>query len=143
MENIISELKQAGYRITQARSIIIKILFNSKSPVTALELLSALEKEGVKVNKTTVYREVDFLLKEKIIKELDFGDGKKRYEMDLSDSHHHHVICLNCEKVEDIELKTDLDSEEKRITQEKKYKIINHSLEFFGYCPKCKEQITA
>jgi len=138
MENIISDLKQAGHRITQARSIIIKILFNSKSPMTALELLSALEKEGVKVNKTTVYREMDFLLREKIIKELDFGDGKKRYEMDLTDSHHHHVICLKCGKVEDIELKTDLLSEEEKIAHEKKYQIINHSLEFFGYCPDCK-----
>ncbi len=112
-------------RSTKARSKILDIFSKSSVPIDALELL-----KKVKVNKTTIYRELDFLLKNGFLNEVNFADGKKRYETKNSD-HHHHLVCLNCEKVSDVEV-------EENFVIPKNFKLIKHNLEFFGYCFNCK-----
>jgi Fe2+ or Zn2+ uptake regulation protein len=136
-EEIISTLREQKYKITKVRSGIIKKFSEAKSPIAAKELLDFFHSQGLKINKTTVYRELTFLLGENIIKEIEFGEGQKRYELE-DFKHHHHLICLKCRKVEDVELKTDLEKEEARFLKENQFKVINHSLEFFGYCRDCQ-----
>jgi Fe2+ or Zn2+ uptake regulation protein len=136
-QEIISTLKQKKFKITKVRSGIVTLFTKAKSPLSAKDLLDYFHNIGIKINKTTVYRELTFLLSENIIKEIEFGEGQKRYEIE-DFKHHHHLICLKCRKVEDIELKTDLEKEESRFLKEKGFKVINHSLEFFGYCTKCQ-----
>lgn len=134
---IITNLKNSGHRITKARSLIVEIFGNSKTPQSAFDILNHLKVKNAQVNKTTVYRELEFLTVQGIIKEVDFGEGKKRYELDDDTTHHHHIICINCRKVEDVDLKIDLEDEEKRIAKMKNFKVLNHSLEFFGLCGNC------
>ncbi len=136
VNGIISKLKSDGFRITPARIKIVDILTKASEPVSAIDLLEVFSNSEKSVNKTTVYRELDFLMEQKLIQSVEFGDGKKRYELNLS--HHHHLICLNCKKVEDVDLKLDLKNEEKRIEKETGFKIDSHSLEFFGFCKKCQ-----
>lgn len=134
---IVQQLKSQGHRITKARSAIIESLMESKSPVWVGELDEKLKSGGVKVNKTTLYRELDFLLAQKIVKEIQFGEDKKRYELAES-AHHHHLVCINCKRVEDIDLQNDLSKQEEIIKKTKNFRVINHSLEFFGLCRNCQ-----
>jgi Fe2+ or Zn2+ uptake regulation protein len=136
-QEIISTLKQKKFKITKVRSGIVTRFTQAKSPIAAKDLLEYFHQQGMKINKTTVYRELAFLLSENIIKEIEFGEGQKRYELE-DFKHHHHLICLKCRKVEDVELKTDLNKEETRFLKENGFKVVNHSLEFFGYCKNCQ-----
>ncbi len=136
-QEIISTLKQKKFKITKVRSGIVTQFTQAKSPIAAKDLLEYFHQQGMKINKTTVYRELAFLLSENIIKEIEFGEGQKRYELE-DFKHHHHLICLKCRKVEDVELKTDLNKEETRFLKENGFKVVNHSLEFFGYCKNCQ-----
>jgi hypothetical protein len=68
---------------------------------------------------------------------LDFGDGIKRYEAS-SGTHHHHFICTNCKGVSDINLKNELDTEERSLERIYNVTIKSHSLEFFGICSTCQ-----
>jgi len=136
-EEVINKIKSKGHRITKVRGLVAELFINSSEPLTAQDLILGLEALGLKVNKTTVYRELTFLLNTEIVKSIDFGDSVKRYEL-LQEKHHHHVICINCKKVEDVNLTMDLDKEESKISKEKKFKILNHSLEFFGLCANCR-----
>ncbi len=139
-EQIIKTIRNKGQRITKVRGIVVEIFINSVEPITAQDILLAMETIGMKVNKTTVYRELDFLQKIAIIKAIDFGDGLKRYEL-LQEGHHHHVICSKCRKVQDVVLKVDLDEEENKIQKDTGFKIQSHSLEFFGLCPDCQTSV--
>lgn len=136
-DKIIAKLKAGGYRITPAREQIVEIFINSSTPISAMDLIESFKVLKLKVNKTTIYRELDFLITKGLIKEIEFGEGKKRYELDTQ-HHHHHVVCLNCKKVEDVDLETDLTLEEKRIEKKTGFKIESHSLEFFGLCKNCR-----
>lgn len=151
LKKTISYLRVKGFKITVVRTAILELLHNKTTPISAYDILFALKQTQLEPNeqsslisnvhripnKTTIYRELDFLLEQGIIREVDFGEGSKRYEL-RSENHHHHLICLNCKKIEDIDLDQDLTKEEKKIEQQKNFKIVNHSLEFFGLCLNCQ-----
>lgn len=135
-EYIINDLSNQGYKKTKVRQAIVSHLLYLKKPLDALTLQKFLKKQKLVVNKSTVYREIQFLQKQEIIVEINFGDGKKRYEI-AGLPHHHHIICTNCQKVEDVFIEKDLACVEKKIAKEKSFLISHHSLEFFGICRSC------
>lgn len=108
-----------------------KLLSSNSGPMPVAAMVSKLN-----VNKTTVYRQLDQLLKSGIVCEVEFGDGKKRYEF-ATDGHHHHLICNNCHVVTCLELDRDLESLEKKIKARNGFNVLNHNLEFFGTCRAC------
>jgi Fe2+ or Zn2+ uptake regulation protein len=137
MSEIINNLRAAGHRITPVRKSIIEILEAQSKPINARGILGRLgRKLPKKPNKSTVYRELDFLLRQEVVLGIDFGDGSKRFELSAR-KHHHHLVCLNCKRVEDVELERKLSAEQKRIEHASGFKIKNHALEFFGLCNKC------
>ncbi|MEK7606577.1 MAG: transcriptional repressor [Patescibacteria group bacterium] len=137
IEQQLAKLKEKGKRTSVARGAILQLLMENSTPLSAAEILAGLTRRSLGVNKTTVYRELELLCGEGVLRELEFGDRKKRYEM-TSEGHHHHLVCTICRRVEDVELPRDLDLQERQIERQKKFKILNHTLEFFGICRDCK-----
>ncbi len=134
-ENIIERLKRGGARITRARRLMVDVFGKHHLPLTELEIRHELARRGSTVNKTTVYREIKCLMGNGIIREINFGDGRKRYELDSG--HHHHLVCTSCRKVDEIHIDDDVSHIERRINRRKKFKITGHYLEFFGLCSGC------
>lgn len=135
-QEIIGRLRAQGHRVTKTRQGVLKLLSENRKPVAASETPKLLEREGIIVNKTTVYRELDFLFREGCIDEVRLNDGRRYYEM--VSEHHHHAICIECKGVDDVVLESELAKEEKRIERELDFKILHHSLEFFGVCARCR-----
>lgn len=127
----INKLKKIKRRATPARIKMFEVINSSRSPISADKIVKA-----VGVNKTTVYRDLDLFLKNNFIQEADFGDGIKRFEL-ANLKHHHHLICLRCKRVQDVSFEENLDWEEKRIKKTRKFQVVRHDLEFFGYCHNC------
>lgn len=130
-------LKNSGHRLTNTRKATLAIFASTKHPLSAQEIITELESRKLKVNKTTVYRELDFLLAQKLIRELDLMEGKKRYEIVTKDDHHHHLICRLCSLIQCVEMPGDLSRIEKQILKEHKFIVQDHILEFFGVCENC------
>lgn len=87
------------------------------------------------VDKVTIYRILETFYKKDLVKRLEFGEGKYRYE--LAGDDHHHLICESCGKVEDIS-DCHISELEKEISQKKKFLVKRHQLEFFGVCSSCQ-----
>ena len=136
VELLIKDLSSKKLRITKLRKFLLQILLKNKEPLSVEDLISSLSKHKINVHKTSVYRQLDVLKKVEIIREIQFGENKKRYEI-FSDNHHHHLVCNDCGKIEDIESDKDLGILERKIVKEKKFKVTSHLLEFFGLCAKC------
>lgn len=135
-KDIITFLSEQGYKKTRVRETLISHLENLKKPLSALEIQMFFLKKKLQVNKSTIYRELQFLLDRKVIVEINFGEGRKRYEI-AGLPHHHHLICSNCQNVDDIFIAGDLEVVEKKIKKEKSFIIKYHTLEFFGLCKNC------
>lgn len=133
----LEQIKQRGYKQTKLRSFLLQFLTFSKKPFSAIELHVIAQKEIGQIHKTTVYRELQFLTEQKIIAEIYFSDGLTRYEL-ANLPHHHHLVCTNCQKIEDVLVDKEFETIEKKISRQKLFKIQSHSVEFFGLCQLCQ-----
>lgn len=136
LNSIIGQLKRGGAKITPARRLLLDVLIKKHQPLSELELRQALSKRGLNVNKSTIYRELHYFKTQGLVKEVDFGDGKKRFEF-VTNDHHHHVRCLSCNKIDEVLVDRDVQAIEQKLKKEKKFATIDHSLEFYGLCRAC------
>jgi Fe2+ or Zn2+ uptake regulation protein len=129
-------IRASGFRLTKARRTLFDVLKEEARPRTAPEIAALMKKRGTSADKTTVYRELAFLLARGLVQAVQFGDRQKRYE--LRSGHHHHLVCTSCGVVIDVALKGDLDAIERRLARKTGFRIDDHALEFFGLCAECR-----
>lgn len=137
INQLVKNLQMKGERITDVRREIISILSLSTIPLSPLQLQKNLLKKGLIVNKTTVYRQLAQLTEHGAVHQVRLQGRAMFYEL-TEDNHHHHLVCVRCKKILDINFKEDLDRQEKIIAQKKQFRVIYHSLEFFGLCKNCQ-----
>ncbi|MBF0457355.1 MAG: transcriptional repressor [Nitrospirae bacterium] len=137
-QETLAALKDKGFRLTKIRKFIVEIFYSSEAvPISAPELRTRLLAQNVKANKTTVYRELDFLSDQGIIVEINAGDGKKRYELQRH-GHHHHILCLRCSAVECVTIENCALEDQLNSVDLKNFKVTGHALNFFGLCEGCR-----
>lgn len=146
MEKRIGKIKnQFGeHRLTPQRKLVLQIFMDNKERHLSAEELYQLSREkGEDIGLATIYRTLDLLEELGLLHKMNFGDGRSRYELvqtdsqDMNHHHHHHLICLECNQI--LEVKDDLLSQLERVVEEQhNFKIVNHYLQFFGYCPACR-----
>lgn len=136
----LKQLRTRGFRIGRVRREIITLFSTAKKPLSAQNIIALLEEKGIPSNKTTIYRELDFLLEQKLIHELFLTSSIRHFESSDQD-HHHHLVCEACDTISPIEdhsLEKRLSTLEQQVYDSKKFNIKHHTLEFFGTCKQCQ-----
>ena len=134
-ELTVSNLQDKGWRMTKIRKAMIKVFADNPIPLSAGQIEEKLEEAKVKADKTTVYREIQFLLDNNCIIEVFLYPNEVSYES-AELRHHHHLICDSCGSVFDV---TDclVAGLEKEFYQKKGFRVERHVLEFYGTCANC------
>ena len=138
LDSSITLLRSRKKRITKTRKQILAILYTYGKPISAPELLDKLKLFDLAVNKTTVYRELAFLLKQELVKEVRINPYIVHFEPAYL-SHHHHLVCSNCGSIDEVlcgELESPIKLLEDRILKDG-FAITRHNLEFYGLCADC------
>lgn len=131
-------LKGKGLKVTKARLAILDLISKSKIPLTAESISEQLKKRNKNINKATVYRTLASFIEEKILKKVDFRKGFAFFE--LIQKHHHHIVCIRCDTIEDFENKKMEKVLGKIARNSSKFiNIKDHSLELFGLCKNCSK----
>jgi len=133
MDTVKKLIKDKGQRFTLQKKEILCVL--QRKPQTVLEIYKAVNLKKNTTDKVTVYRILANFLHLGIVNRVQLGDKDARFEL-ANCSHHHHLVCENCGKIEDIQL-----SEEillKEVAKKTAFKVRSHSLEFFGTCKNCQ-----
>lgn len=137
LNELLAKVRSRGGRLTKTRIAILSGFLAANKPLSPIEIIAYLAGEKIQVNKTTVYRELSFLLENNLIREVRLLEGKAAlYE--LSNEHRHHLICLKCRQIQNLPINHQLCQQEKIINQQNDFKILDHSLEFYGLCKKCQ-----
>ncbi len=131
----ISSLQDKGHKITKVRRGVIKIFSDVSIPLSANQIEQRLKKADLNVNKATIYRELQFLLKNEFLVEVYLHPNEVSYESSEL-KHHHHLVCDRCGSVDNVTncLADELEGE---IYKKKGFRIKKHTLEFYGTCAKC------
>ncbi|MDW7651929.1 MAG: Fur family transcriptional regulator [Bacillota bacterium] len=125
----------------QRRTILETLLENPEEHLSAEELYALVKEKDPEIGFATVYRTLDLLDELNILHKLNFGDGRSRYELShlQSEHHHHHLVCLECNQI--LEVKEDLLNQlESLIERENNFRIVDHRVQFYGYCDRCDEK---
>jgi Fur family ferric uptake transcriptional regulator len=126
-----------GERFTQQRRAIWRVFTEGSGHMTAEDILAAMQPTFPHLSTATIYRELAWLKRRELISETDVGRGSKVYER-LSDPPHHHLVCLICGSVADLD-----DSQFNSLRQSLENEIgfvprIDH-FAVFGACRHCRE----
>jgi Fur family peroxide stress response transcriptional regulator len=84
----------------------------------------------------TVYRNLNILLEQGLIKKIDFGSTFDRFDANIGP--HYHLICDRCGAIIDLKLPID-ESLNQRVSQMTPYAARLHRIEFYGNCDRCRE----
>ena len=136
-EILLEELKRQGAKMSRVRRGLVEIFCMATHPLTVPELLEQLAAQGSTVNKTSVYRELEFLIDREVVQVLELGTVGSKYELH---GHHHHAVCSNCQAVfclETPELEAPLHAWEQRLTDQYGFSAHQHLLHFSGLCQNC------
>lgn len=139
IDRIKTILKEGGSKLTPQRMGILDVLIAEEGQHLTIEQIYDRVKEiKPEMGVATVYRTILLFEELGIVKKLDINDGVYRYELNHEEEQHghHHLICNGCGKVEEVEGDL-LNSVEKIIETQYKFRIKDHSLRFYGLCSDC------
>ena len=133
-----NELNDVDLRATPARIAVMKLLEKTDEPVDITMVKEYLDNQQITTDPATVFRIMNMFTEKGITKQISFNEGKFRYELTNREDHHH-LICQNCGKVEDIS-DCAISELEQDIQKKKRFKVVSHTLEFYGLCKNCQKQ---
>ena len=134
--NVESALARAGQRMTRPRRAVAELIASQRGHFTAADLLAAAHRQGIRIGRATLFRNLELLVELEMLERLDLPTGEHAYVRCAPEQHHHHVVCRNCGRSAEIE-DSGLQSVVSEISRRSGYRIDTHRLELFGLCPEC------
>ena len=124
-------LKREGLRYTQQRQIIWDEIRNSSKHRDAEEIYLIIKKKNkIKVSRATVYRTIDVLVKNNLVRKMELGDGRALYEHKFEEEHHDHMICVETGKITEF-YNEKLEDLQEQIVKDQGYELVRHVHQLF------------
>ena len=127
---LVKILKSEGLRYTDQRQAIWDEIRNSSEHRDAEDIYLKCKEGNVKVSRATVYRTIDVLVKNRLVRKMDVGEGRSLYEPRLDDEHHDHMICLDTGDIIEF-CNKELEDLQDTIAKKHGYKVIRHVHQLF------------
>ncbi len=137
LDQMVTNLRERGYRITPQRLAILKILAVSKEHPSVDQIYEQVKVEFPMTSLATVYKTLIVMKELKEVIEIGLSDGSNRYDGNKPYPHPH-LICTKCRKIIDPDLESLRDMTQE-LAQDTGFKIVTHRLDFFGICPECQK----
>lgn len=103
---------------------------------TAEELYMKLKPQNNELSLATVYRNLNKLAGSGLIKKIEGLSGKVHYDHNVDE--HFHVICVNCGKINDLNIEFVDNTLKSLIENNTNYDILNYDIVVKGLCENCK-----
>ena len=127
----------AKIKISKRQEQILEILKNCDDELSGQELHRELIIGEKEMGLTTVYRNLQVLMKNGLIRSRHLPTGEVLYtpvERDI-----HHLTCVQCGETSKIDGCPVKDIHEPKQVN-KKFQLLFHTLEFFGLCQNCYQK---
>lgn len=119
-------------RNTKQRSAIEGAFNQVQRPLSPTEVCDMAQKDVPQLGMATVYRALNDMVEEKLLRAVDLPGQISRYEK-AGLHHHHHFHCTRCDKVYDVDgcmLKENLNLP-------RGFEVEQHDITLTGICPSC------
>ena len=128
------QLRERGFRMTPQRMAILHVLHHAGKHLSPGEVYKEARLELPGITEPTVYRTLDFLVENGLVRSSQSGSGHLTYQIARND--HHHVVCRICGGEIEVEHSL-LASLYRTLEKASGYRSFDSHLTFFGVCPAC------
>lgn len=138
-DQVRKRLRAKRIRYTRGRQLLVEALSNVDGPRAASELHAEL---GGDYPLSSLYRSLTVLSEAGVVAPHHGAKGVTRYELaEWLTGHHHHLVCIDCGKVDDVELETEdetaLTAVASSVAGRSGFELRRHMLELDGRCEQC------
>lgn len=128
-------IKSTGLKVTVPRVKVLSIFESSKvRHLSAEDVYKLMLAEDMDIGLATVYRVLTQFEQAGILLRSNFESGKAVFELNEG-SHHDHLVCLDCGRVEEF-FDEKIEDRQKKIAEEKGFQLEEHALALYGHCTK-------
>jgi Fe2+ or Zn2+ uptake regulation protein len=106
-EELIEHLRERGLRATSQRLVMNRLLRQSNRHLSAEQLLDEASERLPGVSLPTVYATLELFEQLGIVRRVNGGGGTLLW--DTRADAHHHMVCRNCGRIEDMDTPLDLE----------------------------------
>jgi Fur family ferric uptake transcriptional regulator len=130
-------MERKGLRSTEQRRLIIDTFFHAPAHITIEDLLGQVRSSDPRVGYATVYRTLKLLAESGVANERHFGDGVTRYELADGETHHDHLICIECQGITEFE-EPRIEALQDEVAEKHGFALRTHKHELYGICAVCQ-----
>ena len=129
--------RQSGLAVTPQRLAIIRALLASAEHPRADAIYARVRKEHPHMSLATVHRTLETLCEIGEARKVTMLHDSARYDGNVMP--HHHVVCVKCRRVRDIEI-PEIDTLLQGRSGLGEFKLLGASLEIQALCDRCRSQ---
>lgn len=130
-----NDLKTSGLKATLPRLKILEIFQTSEQRhMSAEDVYKHLLAENMDIGLATVYRVLTQFEQAGLLSRNHFDNGKAVFELNQG-SHHDHLVCVTCGKVEEF-YDAEIEKRQQKIAKERGFTLHEHALSLYGVCTK-------
>ena len=129
------KMRELGFRVTPQRQLILDAVCEGGGHTTPDEIYARVQARTSALNRTTVYRTLDFLREMRWVVAARIGD-QTYYEI-AGDAPHHHLVCLACGQVEQVSHDT-VKAFFAHVERQHQFRVDMDHLALSGLCVKCR-----
>ena len=129
-QHLVEVLRKEGLRYTSQRQAVWNEIKKSEEHRDAEDIYLQLKSNNHNVSRATVYRTIDVLVKNHMVRKMDLGDGRNLFEPRIDDEHHDHMICLDTGKIIEF-FDEELEDLQDKIAEKHGYKVVRHVHQLF------------
>lgn len=137
VEEIVRLFRERGLRMTPQRRAILEALAHDTSHPTAEALYQRVRRSLPDLSRMTVYNTLRELVAMGELLEVE-TDVEEATRFDTNTTPHHHLFCLGCHTLVDIEAVPG--APELGPADARGYTIVRRQVTFYGYCPRCQQE---
>ena len=129
-QHLVKVLRKEGLRYTSQRQAVWDEIKKSEEHRDVEDIYLQLKSNNHNVSRATVYRTIDVLVKNHMVRKMDLGDGRNLFEPSIDDEHHDHMICLDTGKIIEF-FDEELEELQDKIAEKHGYKVVRHVHQLF------------
>lgn len=134
-----NDLRKAGLKITLPRVKILEILGSAKPRhMSAEDIYKHLLESHEDIGLATVYRVLTQFEAAGLVARHHFDGVTAMFELNEG-THHDHMVCLGCGKVEEF-MDTGIEEQQLAIAAKYDFEIQDHSMILYGRCAACRQK---
>ncbi|GAF99950.1 unnamed protein product [marine sediment metagenome] len=137
VQDSIRVLRARGYKVTQPRKQVLKVLAEAEKPVSPYDIQKTLQEKGQHLNHVTIYRILDLFCLLDLAHRMLLLGGFVKCTLGDKEGCHRFMVCRHCGGLQEFADKA-LCEEENEIAQDLGFCAEHHFSEFFGVCSKCQ-----